>query len=123
MIDLVDHERATELFSAYWEEDLPTEQLSALEEHLRSCVVCRKEYQDFEKSLEATSGLHRLPAPPNFVESVKQQVRKRSRGRFFSPKKMSERIPYELFSLLMLGIVAAIYLILHFGTPGQVKLP
>ena len=117
MIEAVDHEQATELFSAYWEEDLSEAQMKALEEHLRSCVVCKKEYQEFEKSVGATSGLHRLPPPPDFVESVKQQVRKRSRGRFFGPKKWSERMPYEIFSVVMLGIVLAIYLIYHFSNP------
>ena len=49
----VDHARATELFSAYWDEDLAPDELGALEEHLKSCVVCRREYQTFEKTVGA----------------------------------------------------------------------
>ena len=32
-------------------------------------------------------------------------IRNGSRGRFFNPKKLAERIPYELFSLVMLGLI------------------
>ncbi|MDB4967868.1 MAG: putative transrane anti-sigma factor [Myxococcales bacterium] len=119
----VDHARATELFSAYWDEDLAPADLSALEEHLKSCVVCRREYQTFKKTVGAVGGLDRVMAPPDFAEEVRARIRKRSRGRFFSPRKMAERIPYELFSLVMLGLILAIYIVLQLSHPAQLKLP
>jgi anti-sigma factor RsiW len=120
---IVDHARATELFSAYWDEDLAQEEMSALEEHLKSCVVCRREYQTFEKTIGAVGQLHPLMAPPDFAEGVRARIRKRSRGRFFSPRKMVERIPYELFSLVMLGLILAIYIVLQLSHPANLKLP
>jgi len=119
----VDHDRATELFSAYWDEDLPPADVSALEEHLRSCVVCRREYQTFERTVGAVGQLHPMMAPPDFAEGVRARIRKRSRGRFFSPRKMAERIPYELFSLVMLGLILAIYIVLQLSHPAQLTLP
>jgi len=119
----LDHARATELFSAYWDEELPKEDLSALEEHLKSCVVCRREYQTFEKTVGAVGQLHSMMAPPDFAEGVRARIRKRSRGRFFSPRKMAERIPYELFSLVMLGLILAIYIVLQLSHPANLKLP
>jgi anti-sigma factor RsiW len=120
---VLDHARATELFSAYWDEELPKEELSALEEHLKSCVVCRREYQTFEKTVGAVGQLHHMMAPPDFAEGVRSRIRKRSRGRFFSPRKMAERIPYELFSLVMLGLILAIYVVLQLSHPANLKLP
>jgi anti-sigma factor RsiW len=119
----VDHARATELFSAYWDKDLSQPDASALEEHLRSCVVCRREYQSFEKTVGAVGQLHKMIAPPEFADEVRARIRKRSRGRFFTPRKMAERIPYELFSLVMLGLILAIYVVLQLGHPAQLKLP
>ncbi len=119
----LDHARATELFSAYWDEDLPPGDLSALEEHLKSCVVCRREYQTFERTVGAVGQLHSMMAPPDFAESVRSRIRKRSRGRFFSPRKLAERIPYELFSLVMLGLILAIYIVLQLSHPANLKLP
>ena len=34
-----------------------------------------------------------------------------------------ERVPYELFSLVMLGLILAIYVVLQLTQPGQLKLP
>jgi anti-sigma factor RsiW len=119
----VDHTRATELFTAYWDQDLAPADQSALEEHLKSCVVCRREYQTFQKTLGAVNQLDKMMAPPDFADGVRARIRKRSRGRFFTPRKMAERIPYELFSLVMLGLLLAIYLVLQLAHPAQLKLP
>jgi len=50
-------------------------------------------------------------------------IRNGSRGRFFSPRKMAERIPYELFSLVMLGLILAIYIVLQLSHPANLQLP
>src|SRR4051812_34959304 len=117
MMDQVDHVQATELFSAYWDKDLAADQAGQLEEHLRSCVVCRREFQTFEQTVNAVGGLHKMIAPPDFAEAVRTRIRKRSRGRFFNPRKLAERIPYEMFSLVMLGLILAIYVVLQLTQP------
>jgi anti-sigma factor RsiW len=119
----MNHEEAEALFSAYWDEELGPSETGELEEHLRSCIICHKEYQAFERSVGALSGLHRMIAPPEFQEGVRSKIRKRSRGRFFAPKRLAERVPYELFSLLMLGLILAVYLVFSLSHPNQLKLP
>ena len=119
----MDHTQATALFTAYWDKDLAPEESSRLEEHLRSCVVCRREYEQFEKTVGVVHGLEKVPAPPQFARGVIDRVRQRSAGRFFSPQRMVDRIPYELFSLVMLGIVLVIYLFMQMSQPGKVNIP
>ncbi|MSP59039.1 MAG: hypothetical protein EXR72_01640 [Myxococcales bacterium] len=119
----VDHAQASELFSSYWDEDLGPDDTARLEEHLRSCIVCRREYADFEKALGAVGGLPHEIAPPGFAAGVVKRVHKRSRGRFFATRGMLDRVPYELFSLVMLGLILAIYVILQLSQPGHVKIP
>ena len=123
MMNNVDHAQATELFSAYWDKELPAVQAAALEEHLKSCVVCRREFQTFEQTVGAVGSLHKMVAPSDFGEEVRARIRKRSRGRFFSPRKLAERLPYEMFSLVMLGLILAIYVVLQLVQPTHLKLP
>jgi anti-sigma factor RsiW len=118
----VDHAQATELFSSYWDEELGPDDKARLEEHLRSCVVCRREYEQFEKAVGAVEALPRLIAPTGFVPGVVRRVHQKSRGRYFQ-RGLLDRIPYELFSLLMLGLILAIYVILQMSQPGRVNLP
>ncbi len=119
----VDHAQATELFSAYWDDELGAAEAGALEEHLRSCVVCRREYQIFEQALGSLGNVHRMIAPSDFAAGVRQRINKRSKGRFFTPRRMAQRIPYEMFSLVMLGLILAIYVVLQLAQPTGLKLP
>jgi anti-sigma factor RsiW len=119
----MDHEQAEGLFSAYWDEELSPKESAELEQHLESCAPCRAQYQAFEKTVGALSGLHQMVAPPELAEGVRDRIRKRSRGRFFAPRRLAERVPYELFSLLMLGLILAMYVVFALGHPSQLKLP
>ncbi len=120
---VLDHVQATEMFSAYWEKDLPADQIRALEEHLQSCVVCKKEYQTFERTVGALSGLHKMAAPAEFSDDLRGRIYKRSRGRFFSPKRTGARVPWEVISIVMLGVILAIYVVLTLGEPQKLHLP
>ena len=121
----MDHTQATELFSSYWDRELAPEESARLEEHLGSCVVCRREYQAFEQTV---GGLHALAhhtelAPAGFVEGVAKRVRKRSRGKFFANRRALDRVPYEMFSVVMLAVLLAIYLVLQLSNPGHLNIP
>ncbi len=119
----VDHAQASELFSSYWDEELGPDEAARLEEHLRSCVVCRREYEQFERALGAVGALAHELAPRGFAAGVVQRVHKRARGRAFASRGLLDRLPYELFSLLMLGLILAIYVILQMAQPGHLRLP
>jgi hypothetical protein len=86
-------------------------------------VVCRREFQTFEKTVGAVGGLHKMVAPPDFAAGVRERIRRRSNGRFFGPRRLAERLPYELFSLVMLGLILAIYVVLQLVQPTQLTLP
>ena len=118
----MDHARANELFSAYAEGQLGAEDAKALDEHLKSCESCRADYEVFQRTMVALSGLAATDAPPDFVASVRDQVRKRSRGRFFGSRRMTDRIPFETLSVVMLIVLLCLYLVLHAMQPGTILL-
>lgn len=124
----MDHAQASELFSSYWDHDLSPEESARLEEHFSSCLVCRREYEAFQKMLGGLGAMEKQIAPEGFADGVIHRLRKRSRGRFFGALdpanlKRVDRIPYELFSVLMLAILVAIYVAMQAGQPGRLHLP
>lgn len=119
----MDHTQAAELFSAYWEKELPPDKAQELEAHLGSCVSCRRDWQQFEKTVGGLRGLPKSDAPPQFAAGVVRRLRQRSGGRFFAPKRLGDRVPFELLSLVMLTLILAIYLFLQLSEPGRLTLP
>ena len=67
--------------------------------------------------------MHRMVAPSDFAVAVRKQINRRSKGRFFTPKRLAQRVPFEVLSLVMLGLVVAIYILLQFAQPSALKLP
>jgi anti-sigma factor RsiW len=119
----LDHQQASELFSAYRDKELDAAKAKELEDHLQACVVCRRDWQQFERTVSVLGGLERASAPPDFARGVVERVRQRSKGRFFAPRRAIDRVPYELFSLVMLAIILVIYLVMQYTQPGRVNIP
>jgi len=114
------HEEAQERFDAYYEGELPPEERLALEEHLRGCEACRKDYEKLVATLAALSKMRTSRAPRRFLPSLKDQIRRRSRGRFFGPESgLLSRLPYEVLSVVMLVALLAIFAYVFFGRGGS----
>jgi len=117
----VDHDEATAMFSAYCDQQLGAVERAALDEHLKTCLVCRRELQRFQQTVESVGRLHPMSAPPDFVAGVRDRIHKRSHGRFFRPGQRG-RMPFEVVSLVTLGVVLAVYLVVQLLHP-QLRLP
>jgi anti-sigma factor RsiW len=83
----MERDRARELFSRYRDDDLPAGERAALEAFLGQDPGCRREWEEFQRTLDEVSGLHLLQPPAGFVAAVEQKIRKRSRGRFFGEQR------------------------------------
>lgn len=120
---MMDREEARELFSAYRDGDLSAEQLNALESFLDRDDECREEYERFCRAIDSLALLQKQPAPPHFVEKVQTRIRRRSGGKLFTSRGGSvSRVPYELFSLVLILILLSVYLLtlpmLRVGSPS-----
>jgi len=117
----MNHEQAIELFSAYWDRELPSDQHAALEEHLGSCLVCKREYQSFEKTVGVLRANGRVAAPPKFADKLKKRAKKRG-VRIGAWQNALTRTPYELISLIMLVVMMALYIVLQQSSPAHLRL-
>jgi anti-sigma factor RsiW len=113
----MDHEQVKERFSDFYDGSLDEATRQAVQEHLSGCESCRNDYADFQHSLAPLRRLNRVAAPMQMRDSVPALIRRRSRGRFFGPRTRLSRVPIEWISLLMLGLVAAAYLLVKWAYP------
>ena len=113
----MEHAEAKERFSAYRDGDLPPGEVEAVRAHLAECKDCKHDYDEFAN---AVSSLIRLKAsaPPDFVRSLKGEIARRSRGRFFARKP--PRFPLEVVSLITLMLMLVVWLYLRVSEPSKV---
>ena len=72
---------------------------------------------DLDADRVPLKGLSTIPSPIDLSSSVPDLIRRRSRGRFFGRKRLSDRLPLEWLSLGMLILLAAIYAALKLLSP------
>jgi anti-sigma factor RsiW len=109
----MDREQAQDLFSLYWDGELPSDQAKAFEAFLESDEETRAEYERFRRALESLSMLSEQPAPDDFVEKLQRRMRRRSGGKLFGTSRWGtvSRVPYELFSLVLILIILTVYML------------
>jgi anti-sigma factor RsiW len=116
----MDHAQAQSSFSDYVDGTLPPGERAAVEQHLAACIQCRTELEGFRRTLGALGKL-KGAAPPSLLPDIKQQIYRRSRGRFFAPRwKLFGRIPFEWVSLATIIAMLVYYLAMLHGTPSGV---
>lgn len=67
---------------------------------------------DSEADRISLRGLTPVSPSVDLARTVPQIINRRSRGRFFGRKRLSDRLPLEWLSLAMLILLAAIYAVL-----------
>lgn len=96
-------------FSDLYEKSLPDARARELEAHLAACARCRAEYERFQSTMGALSGLNRVAAPPDFDDQVAATIHRRSAGRFFGRRAFGDRVPFEIIALVALVAVVVAY--------------
>ena len=119
----MDHEQAQSTFSDYVDGSLPERQRSEVDQHLAACIQCRTELTGFRKTIASLGRLKQTAtAPPSMLGDIKQQIYKRSRGRFFRPRwLLFGRIPFEWVSLGTIIAMLVYYIAMMHGSPSGVR--
>ena len=116
----MDHAQAQATFSDYLDGTVADRVRVEVDQHLAICIQCRTELESLRQTVGSLGRLKRT-APETFLPDVKQQIFKRSRGRFFAPRwKLFGRIPFEWVSLATIIAMLVYYLAMLHGTPSGV---
>ena len=115
------HETIEAKLSDYVEGSLSAEETAAVEEHLRGCASCTEALAGVRETVNALSGLHKIPAPPHFDRDVAETIRRRSGGRFFGRRAFGDRVPLELIAIVALALGLALYFFLRQSDTGSLR--
>lgn len=70
----MDCEAIRNLFSDYVDRNLGVELKEALDQHLKRCSACSRELNRFTSTVQLLSRLPEIPAPPDFLLSVRKRL-------------------------------------------------
>jgi anti-sigma factor RsiW len=92
---------------------LPPAEALALEQALREDDDLERSLRGYRDIVGRVRDLPDEPAPPELLELVQQRIRRKTRGRFYGTT-IGSSFPYQAaVSVILLGIMAAIYLLGH----------
>lgn len=114
-------EHAEELMTAYLDAEIGAEEESELKELLARSPEAQKELGALQNMLKLVKGLPEVQAPPDFYEKVAKKIRRRKwlRGEYL----IALALPFQILSVLVILLVAAIYMMLHLDSDaGRRKL-
>jgi len=99
--------------SAYLEGIVSPEEKEGVEHHLSSCQLCRKAFEELERTVAVVKGLEQVESPPWFTQKIMSRVRAEQEStksilqRLFYPLHI--KVPLEAFATVLIA-VAAVYL-------------
>ena len=96
---MISCERAQTLFGPGWDDELSVVERESLEQHFAGCNPCRRDYDEFARTLELVQGLPRPQVSGDFATRVLAEARRReaeggrglliTRGWFAHPARLA----------------------------------
>lgn len=108
----MDRERARDLLSEYLEGELQDADREALEQRLAEDPVLRADLEALRRTLAALGALPEESPPPDFLSKVKQKLKRQRKSPLDVNFGIDRKIPFEAVSMVLIGILLALYLVL-----------
>jgi hypothetical protein len=111
----MDCEKVRDRFSSLWEKELTTFEERAVREHLSSCPECRKEFKEFEKTMQWLHSVGDVEVPDGFLPGFYKKMEERKE--ITSSEKSGKRwlslpLPLKL-PVQAVVMVAVIFFVLY----------
>jgi len=108
----VERERAKELLSDYLEGELSAADEQALEGLLKKDAELRAELHELRRIMDTLGALRPVAPSEDFLQQVHQKIRRRQKSPFDFAFGLDRKIPFEAISMVLIGILLALYLLL-----------
>ena len=109
-------EKVRDRFSSLWEKELTSLEEKDIREHLSSCPECRREFEQFEKTMQWLHSVEELEVPDGFLPELHKKIEERKTkatlgerptGRWFK-LPISVKLPVQAVAM-----VAIVFLVLY----------
>lgn len=108
----MDREQAKDQLSEYLDGELSPKDRRALEALLAEDASLRAELKALQETVDTLGQLPEQTPPPDFLQGVRRKIRKKGKSPLDLSLGFEKKIPFEAVSILLLGILLALYLIL-----------
>ena len=122
-------QKIKKLLNSYIDKTLDTDMTKQIDEHLKSCPTCNKEYQSLKEIVASLNSLSTQSAPEDFTRSIMAKISQKEiqiRSSWMDRLKRQVSIPQLSFRLVGAAAITAIFVFLAFtflfnfsGLPGQ----
>jgi len=122
-------QKIKKLLNPYIDKTLDTDMTKQIDEHLKSCPTCNKEYQSLKEIVASLNSLSPQSAPEDFTRSIMAKISQKEiqiRSSWMDRLKRQVSIPQLSFRLVGAAAITAIFVFLAFtflfnfsGLPGQ----
>lgn|GEM_PF-1369838 len=110
-------------FAAFVDGELDGAEAAALQARIEAEPAVRAAFEEFQQTLSALGGLHKIGAPPAFGDGVTETIHRRSSGLFFGRRAFGDRVPFELLALVALAIILVVALLVRRSSTGSIGAP
>ena len=115
-----------ELLNPYIDKTLDADMAKQVDDHLKSCSACRKEYLELNDIISAVNSLSPQPAPENLTENIMAKISQkeiqiqtswmdRIKRQISIPSLSFPRKWESIFSLRLVGVAAVAVLVVFFA--------
>jgi hypothetical protein len=109
-------QKIKKLLNPYIDKALDADMARQVDEHLKSCPVCNKEYQRLNKIITSLNSLSYQPAPDNFTQNLMAKIsREEVQIQSSWTDQLKKRISIPRFSFPLVGAAAVTALFLFFA--------
>jgi hypothetical protein len=111
----MDCEKVRDRFSSLWEKELTPVEKKTIEGHLSSCPACRREFEQFEKTMRWLQSAGEVEVPDGFLPEILKKMEERKRIAP-DPKAAGRRFNFPLSLKLpvqAVAMVAVVFLVLY----------
>jgi len=76
----MDCEKVRDRFSSWWEKELSPSEEKVFKEHLSSCPKCKREFEQFEKTMRWLHSAGEVEVPEGFLPELHRELQERKRA-------------------------------------------